>query len=209
MASIFGKAGGAFLYDAVRGRDPGMLSGGEAASRSMSAETTFERDCADCERIEAVLLALSDELAYRLWAEGFRSRTLVLKLRLHDFTTVTRRTTRPSYFLSSEDAMAGAAALLEKSWDGRSEIRLLGLGFADLEKEGSGAQGELFADGSERSRKAQAAIFEIERKGLGKVTRARLLGKGGRGHLAEDPDGEAEPVDGSEGGEGAPGPERA
>jgi DNA polymerase IV len=204
MASIFGNAGGAFLYDAVRGRDPGMLSGGEAGSRSMSAETTFERDCADRERIESVLLALSDELAYRLWAEGFRSRTLVLKLRLHDFTTVTRRATRPSYFLSSEDTVAGATALLDKAWDGRSEIRLLGLGLAELEKEGAAIQGELFADGSERSRKAQAAVFEIERKGLGKVTRARLLGKGGRGHLAEDSEGEAESGEEPSGAEGDP-----
>jgi DNA polymerase IV len=186
MASIFGKAGGAFLYDAVRGRDPGMLYGGEAGSRSMSAETTFERDCADRERIESVLLALSDELAYRLWAEGFRSRTLVLKLRFHDFTTITRRATRGSYYLTSEEVNAGAKALLDKSWDGRAEIRLLGAGLADLEKEGSSMQGELFADGNERTRKAQAAVFEIERKGLGKVTRARLLGKGGRGHREEE-----------------------
>ena len=183
LASIFGKAGGAFLYGAVRGRDPGMLSEGEAASRSMSAETTFERDCSDRERVEAVLLSLSDELAYRLWAEGFRSRTLVLKLRFHDFTTITRRATRGSYYLSSEETLAGAMALLDKAWDGRSEIRLLGLGLADLEKEGSAIQGELFSDEDERTRKAQAAIFEIERKGLGKVTRARLLGRGGRGHL--------------------------
>jgi DNA polymerase IV len=185
LASLFGKAGGAFLYGAARGRDNGMLSGGEAGSRSMSAETTFERDCADRERIESVLLSLSDELAYRLWAEGFRSRTLVLKLRLHDFTTITRRSTKASYFLSSEETMAGAIALLDKSWDGRTEVRLIGLGLADLEKEGSAAQGELFPDGGERSRKAQAAVFEIERKGLGKVTRARLLGKGGRGHREE------------------------
>jgi DNA polymerase-4 len=190
MAAIFGKAGGAFLYDAVRGRDPGLLSGAEAGSRSMSAETTFERDCADRERIEAVLLALSDELAYRLWAEGFRSRTLVLKLRFHDFTTLIRRATRAAYYLSSQETLAGAMALLDKSWDGRSEIRLLGLGLAELEKEGSSMQGELFADDNERGRRAQAAIFEIERKGLGKITRARLLGRGGRGHRGGEPEGE-------------------
>lgn len=185
LASIFGRAGANFLYDAVRGRDPGMLSDRETGSRSMSSETTFERDCSDRERIETVLLSLSDELAYRLWNEGFRSRRLVLKLRLHDFTTITRRISHASYFLASEDIMARALSLLDASWDGRSEIRLIGLGLADLEKEGSGVQGELFDDGSERSRKAQAAIFDIERRGLGKVTRARLLGGGGRGHLVD------------------------
>jgi DNA polymerase-4 len=181
LGSLFGKAGGAFLYGAARGREAGMLSPGDPSSRSMSAETTFERDCSDRECVEDVLMSLSGELAYRLWSEGLKSRTLVLKLRLHDFTTVSRRKARGRYYLASSDAFADALALLDGTWDGRTEIRLLGLGFADLESEGGASQGELFADGSERARKAEGAVFEIERRGLGKVTRARLLGRENRG----------------------------
>jgi DNA polymerase-4 len=194
LASLFGKAGGAFLYAAARGRDQGMMGGDSSAAgarsmsaRSMSAETTFERDCADRECIEDILLSLAGELSYRLWAEGFKSRTLALKLRLHDFTTLTRRRSRGSYYLSSSEAFKDALALLETAWDGRTEIRLLGLCFADLERGAAPAQGELFGEaglpgeGSARSRRAEGAVFEIERKGLGKVTRARLLGRGDRG----------------------------
>ena len=181
MASFFGKAGGAFLYGAARGGDSGMMGPGEPSSRSMSAETTFERDCSDRECLEDVLMSLSSELAYRLWEEGCKSRGLALKLRLHDFTTLSRRRSRDQYYLSSSEAYKDATILLDKAWDGRTEIRLIGLSFVDLEMEGSGAQGELFADGSERERKAEGAVFEIERKGLGKVTRARLLGRGNRG----------------------------
>jgi DNA polymerase-4 len=186
--SLFGKAGGAFLHEAVHGRDPGMF-GGEAGSegpgsRSMSGETTFERDTAERGSLESVLMGLADELAYRLWSEGFRSRTLVLKLRFHDFSTITRRSTKASYYLTADEAFKGATELLGRSWDGRTEIRLIGLGFADLEAEGGAAQGELFSDGSERRRKAQSAVFEIERKGLGRVTRARLLGSGRRGPIS-------------------------
>lgn len=199
LSSLFGAAGGAFLYAAARGRDLGMMDPGEPASRSMSAETTFERDSADRECIEDVLMYLASELAYRLWSEGCKSRTLVLKLRLHDFTTSTRRRARPAYYLSSAEAFKDALALLEKAWDGRTEIRLLGLSFAALEKGGAVAQGELFADSelsageggnpatSERQRRAEGAVFEIERRGLGKVTRARLLGRDDRGR--RDPEG--------------------
>ena len=181
LASLFGKAGGAFLYGAARGRDLGTMGPGEASSRSMSAETTFERDCSDRECVEDVLMSLADELAFRLWSEGFKSRCLALKLRLHDFTTLSRRATRGSYYLSASDAFKDAIALLEKAWDGRTEIRLLGLCFAELESAEGGAQGELFADGGERARRAEGAVFEIARTGLGKVKRARLLGRGDRG----------------------------
>jgi DNA polymerase IV len=194
VESLFGRAGGAFLYDAVRGRDVGGFGSGESGSRSMSAETTFEKDCSEREQAEDVLLALAEELAYRLWAEGFSSKTLALKLRFHDFTTISRRTTRRRRYASSGEAFKDAIALLDKAWDGRTALRLLGLCFADLGKEGADAQGELFAEDSQRASRAESAVFEIERKGLGKVTRARLVGRRdnrGRPSEFEEPDTEA------------------
>jgi DNA polymerase-4 len=192
LASLFGKAGGAFLHGAARGRDVGMMGPGDPASRSMSAETTFERDCSDRECVEDVLMSLADELSYRLWSEGFKSRTLVLKLRLHDFTTISRRLSRASSYLSSSDAFHDALGLLGRAWDGRTEIRLLGLCFAGIAKRDAAAQGDLFGDegsssgASERRRKAEDAVFEIERKGMGKVTRARLIGREHRGRPGPD-----------------------
>ncbi len=192
LSSLFGKAGGAFLYGAARGRDARIMGPGEPASRSISAESTFERDCADRGCVEDVLMSLANELAYRLWSEGFRSRTLVLKLRLHDFTTISRRRSRASCYLTSGEVFRDALSLLEKAWDGHTEIRLLGLCLAELEKGLGDRQGELFADGepfpgsSERQSRAEGAVFEIERRGLGKVTRARLLGRGDRGRPEPD-----------------------
>jgi DNA polymerase-4 len=177
VTSLFGKAGGAFLYGAVRGRDVGGMGGGEAASRSISGETTFEHDTTDRECIEDVLLSLSEELAYRLWDTGCSSRCLALKLRLHDFTTLSRRSTRKAPYRSSAETYKDALVLFDRTWDGRSAVRLLGLGFAELEDSGTSSQGELFALTEEKTRKAEDAVFEIERSGKGKVTKARLLGR--------------------------------
>jgi hypothetical protein len=93
LGGAFGKALGAFLHRAALGRDQGMFAQ-EPGSRSLSGERTFERDTADRETLESILRLLSDELAARLWAEGAESATLVLKLRFHDFSTITRRKIR-------------------------------------------------------------------------------------------------------------------
>lgn len=197
LASLFGRAGGAFLYGAARGRDIGFFGAGDrgGSSRSMSAETTFERDSSDRSQAEDVLLALADELAYRLWAEGEGSRRLGLKLRFHDFTTISRSATKTILYRSSAEIFKDGLSLLDKAWDGRTALRLIGLRLAELEGSGAEAQGELFPEPGERAIKAESAVFEIERKGLGKVTRARLLNRGsrGRGGLEETPRGGEEP----------------
>jgi len=178
LASLFGGSGGRFLYEAVRGRDPGIAPR-EAESRSVSAERTFELDVSDRSLLEALLVELADQLAYRLWSEDLRSRCVFIKLRFQDFSTLTRRRSRPEPFASAEEARAAALALLDSAWDGRRAVRLLGLGFAELEPRGTPLQGELFDGGSARKRAAEEAVFEIERRGLGSLRRARLVDRGG------------------------------
>lgn len=174
LESLFGKAGGRFIHDAARGRDIGIL-GGPAESRSMSSETTFERDTNDREFLETVILGLAEQISYRLWFEGQRSRCLFMKLRLQDFTTFSRRLTREAYFRSSTEAYSDALGLLDSAWDGHTEIRLVGLGFGDLEDASKPIQGELFEEEAEKRRRAEKAVFDIERRGIGEFTRARCL----------------------------------
>lgn len=174
LASLFGKAGGKFLYLSSHGRDPGIL-GGASESRSLSSERTFEYDLGGREDLETALLELAEIISFRLWKEGLRSRCLVLKLRLADFTTSSKRITRPRPFPSSSEVYAEARGLLSGLWDGSSPVRLIGLGFGDLESGDLPNQAELFEEGSAKRRRAEKAVFEIERKGLGELTKARCL----------------------------------
>lgn len=190
IASLFGNAAGRFLHAAAHGRDPGIL-GPDSGRRSLSAETTFERDTAHRDTILDVLMGLAEEISYRLWSSDHSSRTLTLKLRFDDFTTISRRATRPAPYRSSVEVFRNAVDILDRAWDGRRNLRLLGLGFGDLDADDGRAQGELFADGSEKSRRAESAAFEIERSGKGRLTRARLLGKEGRDRRRPEGDGGA------------------
>jgi len=172
LASIFGAAGGDFLYGTCRGIDPGVYSG-EPKSRSMSAETTFERDVTDRETLEAVLLGMAEELAARMYSDGSSSRCAVLKLRYEDFETVSARETRPGPFSGSSGIYEAALQLLDRKWTGRP-IRLVGLGLASLGDSGAG-QGSLFEEEGAREAALERAAFEARKRGLGRITRARLV----------------------------------
>lgn len=172
LFSLFGKAGGDFLYKVCRGIDPGIYSQ-EPKSRSMSTETTFDRDVTDLETLECVLLGMAMELSSRMYEAGQSSRCIALKLRYEDFETLGARQTMNGPFLNADGIYDAARMLLGKKWTGRP-IRLIGIGLCSLE-EGIGRQALLFEPEDARISKVEKAAFDAGRKGLGKITRASLL----------------------------------
>lgn len=171
LESILGKAGAAFIFSASMGRD---AEGSDTpGSRSMSAERTFQHDCSDKEKVEDLLRLLADELSARLWAENERSRTVVLKLRFSDFETITRQTKCDTMLASSDAIFEVSLKLLHDSWDSSRPLRLVGLGLHDLGD--PLAQGGLFDGETPRSEEALRLSRELERRGKGKLMRARHL----------------------------------
>jgi len=177
LSALFGNAGGAFLYAAACGQDPGIFRT-EPGSRSMSTERTFGRDIADPETLESLLLGMAQEISQRAWREGVRSKTVFIKLRYADFRTLNPRRTSSSFFEESGVLWSEACRLFRSAWNG-GPVRLLGLGLGNLQDRKPESQGELFPAGDDRRARVEQAVFELERKGVGKVTRARLIGREG------------------------------
>lgn len=121
-----------------------VLSGGE--SKSIGAETTFARDISEAAELRKQLLALVDEVAKRLRDDGMRARTVNLKARYEDFTTVTRALTLPAPTALTKEIRAAAIELLEKKL-GRAgrPLRLIGVSVSNLERPEEG-QADLFED---------------------------------------------------------------
>jgi DNA polymerase-4 len=175
LAGLLGKGAAAFLCRASHGIDPGIF-GEEPQSRSLSAETTFETDRKDRSSVERALLELCHQVAFRMLDEGWQSKTAVLKLRFHDFTTTTAQKTIGHWITSTEELYAVTRALLAARWDGGMPVRLIGAGCSGLERVGERGQLELFVDGMERRRKVEEAVLGIRRRmGDGTVTKASLL----------------------------------
>ena len=79
-------------YQQARGIDDSPVVV-EREEKSLSWEVTFAEDVGDRQVLRKTLLSLSEDVARRLWKRGLHGRTVKLKLRYADFTTLTRQVT--------------------------------------------------------------------------------------------------------------------
>lgn len=174
LETIFGKNTAFFLYNVVRGIDVETFSD-TPKSRSLGAETTFEDDLTDFTAIEKNLLQLSNDVEFRLLANKLFSKTLCVKIRYENFTTVTIQETFQSYISSSDDLYEKAKNLFYKKYESGKGIRLLGITLHNVEEKPSG-QGELFPFDNPKKQKLEKTIISLQQKNpKNKVIKARLL----------------------------------
>ena len=143
------------------------------APKSVSHEETFDRDLDADDDVLRELLHLSFRVASRLRRDGFRARTVTLKVRLASFTTLTRSRTLADATDSGHDLYRTAGALYRALPGGRRRIRLLGVAASGLLPAGA-EQLALVRAG--RWEEAERALDRIERRfGDGAATPASLL----------------------------------
>jgi DNA polymerase IV len=124
--------GGALLQRMAEGRDRSPVEGSRPA-RTISAETTFEYDVSDRQRLDDALRQLVQRLTERLRADGVRARTVSVKLKLPDFRLVSRQVSRTSPTDDGEVIFRAARAALERSHAESRPVRLIGVGLSGLE----------------------------------------------------------------------------
>jgi len=179
LKKFIGNSSGTFLYKIARGIDPGMYTG-EVKNKSVSNEVTFREDTNDPEILKLTLLELSYKVMFRVLEDNEKGRTVQLKLRYSDFTTITVRETHNSSINSAEELFSIANKLLKKKWKKSEEIRLIGLGLSSLENIDTPGQIELFEDSYEQNKKVEQVALAIRKKG-NKITKASLLNRRVRG----------------------------
>ena len=131
------------IYDAESAFDPGFevfagLHGEDdrrvvpdQPAKSCSTEDTYAEDLTDLETMRQEVEAMARHDAAWLEKRGLCARTVVLKVRYGDFTTVTRsETRRPTR--DAEELAARAAALLGRTEAAARPVRLLGVGVHGL-----------------------------------------------------------------------------
>jgi DNA polymerase IV len=113
-----------------RGIDARMVSA-ERETKSVSSETTFERDIAEFRALERILWSVAEDVSARLKSKELAGATVTLKLKTADFKIRTRARSLESPTQLAQRIFAAARGLLEHEADG-TRFRLLGVGLSAL-----------------------------------------------------------------------------
>ena len=141
LVALAGRAHGAGLYALARAEDDRAVVA-DRGVKSVSHEETFERDLTDLDVLGREIDSMAARVGKRLRASAFSGRTVTLKLRRYDFTTLTRSQTL-SQPTDDPRQIASTARRLLADAGASGGLRLLGVGVSGLSVY---AQGDLFAE---------------------------------------------------------------
>ena len=137
LVQHFGKHYGQWLSEAANGRDERPVVT-ESEPKSISRETTFERDLdsrRDREALSQILVSLCENLSRDLSRKGYQSKTIGVKLRFEDFRIVTRDKTLGSAINDSQSILGTVRDCLKRVPLDR-KLRLLGVRATSLSRPG-------------------------------------------------------------------------
>ena len=131
LSKRFGKLGHS-LFRRVRGIDDQPVEV-ERERKSLGKERTFQKDITRDEEVIQFLRFISTEVDATLQAKEMHGKTVVLKVRYHDFETYTRRKTRLNYIENAEEIFSIAYDLWQDVGEAERGVRLLGVTLTNLD----------------------------------------------------------------------------
>jgi DNA polymerase IV len=183
LIKTLGPAGGQKIHDLSWARDARNVSP-VGDDKSVGHETTFEHDVTDAVVVRRELLRMSDKVAVRLRRAGMEGRTVVLKLRFSDFTTITRSRTITEYTDLGRRIYDEVVDIYEGLGKQHERIRLVGVRMEQLAPAGGSALG--LWDTDEGWREAENVMDAVTaRFGAGLVQRAAFVKKRDQGPSAD------------------------
>ncbi len=180
----FGKWGLAMAGKA-RGEDAGgwfdSEIGEDSAPKSISHEHTFSVDTADAAQLDATLSRLTEMVGRRLREAGLFARTIQLKLRYSDFSTITRARSLATATQLDHEILEPVRSLFSANWQRNRAVRLLGVQVSSLEAD----EGQLGLIDENRHRRLKQALAAADRLRDKFGENAVSLASGMRGNFRE------------------------
>src|SRR5580700_5694901 len=171
---------------ALAGKSRGLDAGGwfdgivgeEHNPKSISHEFTFNEDTADLETLDAVLARLSEMVGRRLRDHKLFARTVQLKLRYSDFSTITRAHSLDFNTPAATEIFREIRALFRQNRKNEAKVRLLGVHASSLETD----EGQLNLIGEEKTNRWRKALNTVDqiRERFGEDSVSLAMGLRGR-----------------------------
>ncbi|HVZ60327.1 MAG TPA: DNA polymerase IV [Terriglobales bacterium] len=133
--------------------------GGGGGPKSIGHEHTFGEDSRDADLLESTLSRLSEMVGRRLREQGLHARTLQLKLRYKDFSTITRARSLATATNLDTEIFAEMRVLFRRNWNTREAVRLLGVQASSFEV----VEGQMDLLDSERQGRWKRALSATDR----------------------------------------------
>jgi DNA polymerase IV len=161
LENDIGKAAAAHLHALACGRDDRHVESA-VREKSVGSEETFDVDVSDPAVVRRELLRLSRRTARSLRSSGYATRTVVVKLRKADFTTITRSKTLPEPTSETQRIYATACALYASSGlSGQARLRLVGVRATGLVPAATAATQLALGERGASWRDAESALDKI------------------------------------------------
>ena len=177
LEGCVGRAAGCHLHALAWGRDPRPVEPARAV-KSVGHEETYATDLVDGAQLRREAVRMADAVAARLRQGSLAGRTVTVKIRFHDFSTITRSSTLDAAVQTGPELARVAISLLDQV-DPTPGVRLVGVSVSNL---AAGAACQLRLEDAEAPpwRQASEAVDRIRgRFGPAAVGPAALLGEAG------------------------------
>jgi DNA polymerase-4 len=132
MTALMGPRG-ALIQRQARGEDYTPLSP-HRESKSFSSETTFDTDISEVRDLIEQLESMATQMSKLLKQRNLMARTVTLKLRFTDFTTITRSASNSGSTADHLTILQTALTLLESNWNTGKRVRLIGIGVSNIQQ---------------------------------------------------------------------------
>ncbi len=174
MERILGKTG-LHLWNLSQGIDSRPVER-EEGIKSVSEEHTFDIDCTDTAIIERIIFRIADRIGRRIRSYGLSAHTVSVKIRLSDFTTVTRQTTLREPTTATTTIHDEAFALFTAYYHTGMAIRLIGVALSQFENPNPQTR-SLFDEEPAKKDKLDSVLDTMRAKWGEKVTRGSFIKK--------------------------------
>ena len=163
----FGNSGEQFLRLAMGIDDRPVVS--ESEAKSISNETTFAVDISDKRVMRDWLHALTEQVAWRLRANELKGRTIQIKVRLSDFTTLSRSHSLDDVTDVTAEIWRAVQMLFEQRLPNPlPAVRLLGVGISNF-SEPMPQQGDLFAEEDTNQQRRIDSVMDAMQSRFGRA----------------------------------------